>query len=200
MTARDITDAKKSREALQESEERFRSLIENASDAVAIVDINGTIIYESPSVEKVLGYVSEEIVGTNGFDLIHPDDKEGILEKFVEVVNDPDKKKLITVINPEIKEMKRKEIDMEGCLSFPEIFLSIERAKKVVLTGFDEKEKTVYFEVTGLIARCFQHEIDHLNGVLIIDYATEEEKKFWQAKLNKIKKTKIKRFISDCAS
>lgn len=155
-----------------------------------VENINGSTL-------KTIEELKSSLINSGGLGLAAP--QIGILKRIF-VVNDPDKKKLITVINPEIKEMKRKEIDMEGCLSFPEIFLSIERAKKVVLTGFDEKEKTVYFEVTGLIARCFQHEIDHLNGVLIIDYATEEEKKFWQAKLNKIKKTKIKRFISDCAS
>jgi len=143
-----------------------------------VENINGSTLKITEALKNVL-------INSGGLGLAAP--QIGILKRIF-IAKDFDTNKLITVINPEIKEMKRKEIDMEGCMSLPEIFLSIERAKKVVLTGLDEKEKNVSFEISGLLARCFQHEIDHLNGVLIIDYATEEEKKFWQDKLGKIKR------------
>jgi PAS domain S-box-containing protein len=71
---RDITERKHTEEALRQSEERFRSLIENALDIITILAPNGTIYYENPSVEKVLGYSPRELIGQNFFSYIHKDD------------------------------------------------------------------------------------------------------------------------------
>ncbi|MCM8762544.1 MAG: peptide deformylase, partial [Candidatus Omnitrophica bacterium] len=112
------------------------------------------------------------------------------ISKRVFIALDKNTDKIITAINPEIlKTSEDDEIDIEGCLSFPEIYFSIQRAKKVVLKAYNEKGKEFIIEADGLLSRCFQHEIDHLNGRLIIDYATEEEKRFWQEKLKKLVKS-----------
>ncbi|MFM6324601.1 MAG: PAS domain S-box protein [Microcystis panniformis] len=71
---RDISERKRTEEALRQSEERFRSLIENALDIITIIAPNGTIYYENPSVEKVLGYSPPELIGQNFFSYIHKDD------------------------------------------------------------------------------------------------------------------------------
>ncbi|MBI4514634.1 MAG: PAS domain S-box protein [Deltaproteobacteria bacterium] len=68
--------------ALRASEQRFRSLIENASDLVSIVDAGGIVRYLSPSHERVLGYAPEEFVGTDVFELVHPDDLGPVLAHF----------------------------------------------------------------------------------------------------------------------
>jgi PAS domain S-box-containing protein len=86
---RDITERKRAGEALRQNEERFRSLIQNASDVITILEPDGTIRYESPSVERVLGYHPEERVGKNGFDYIHPDDKEQVESTFAEALDKP---------------------------------------------------------------------------------------------------------------
>ena len=88
-TARDISDRRQSEQALQDSEERFRTLIENASDAIAILSSDGIIQYESPSVERLLGYCAEELVGTNGLDLIHPDDLPDIMSRMSSFIDYP---------------------------------------------------------------------------------------------------------------
>jgi PAS domain S-box-containing protein len=60
--------------ALRQREHYFRSLIEHASDVITIVDADGTVRYESPAIQHVLGYDPEELVGTNAFSQVHPDD------------------------------------------------------------------------------------------------------------------------------
>ena len=79
-------------------------------------------------------------------------------------------------INPEIiKKTKETEIDEEGCLSFPELFLKIKRAKEVEIEALNLNGEKIQIKAEGLPARIFQHEIDHLDGVLFIDKLS-----FWQ--------------------
>lgn len=68
--------------ALRWSEEHFRTLIENSSDIITILDRKGEILFESPSIERTLGYKPEELVGKNAFDLIHPNDLQRTLAVF----------------------------------------------------------------------------------------------------------------------
>ncbi|HKH09986.1 MAG TPA: PAS domain S-box protein [Rubrobacter sp.] len=75
---------------VRESEERFRSLLQNASDVITLLEVDGTILYESPSVERTLGYGPEELVGENAFDYVHPDDLEHVSAAFSEMLADPD--------------------------------------------------------------------------------------------------------------
>lgn len=70
----DISDRKRADLTLQQSEKRFRSLIENSSDAITLLDENGIAIYDSPAAPGMLGYFQGELVGWNVFDLIHSDD------------------------------------------------------------------------------------------------------------------------------
>ncbi|MDY6835772.1 MAG: PAS domain S-box protein, partial [Chloroflexota bacterium] len=85
----DITERKQTEELLQQSEEHFRTLIENASDAIAIIDANGIITYESASVEKLLGYRPDELIGRQAFDLVYPDDLWWILSLFQGMSENP---------------------------------------------------------------------------------------------------------------
>ncbi len=73
-------------------------------------------------------------------------------------------------INPEIiKKSKETETMEEGCLSFPGLFLKIKRAKMVEIEALNESGEKIQFKVDGFIACIFQHEIDHLDGVLFIN-------------------------------
>jgi len=78
----DVTERKRSTEALRQSEQYYRSLIENALDTITILDGDGTITYESPAVERVLGYVPEELVGKSVFDYLHPDEIARVKDVF----------------------------------------------------------------------------------------------------------------------
>jgi PAS domain S-box-containing protein len=89
MIMRDVSDRKKAEEALRQQEAYFRSLIEHATDAIAVVDQDGTIRYESPSVHSVLGYEPEELLGKSIFELVHPDDMEGVIAGFGSLMSMP---------------------------------------------------------------------------------------------------------------
>ena len=85
-------------------------------------------------------------------------------------------KRAMVLINPVIiKKSKETEVIEEGCLSFPGLFLKIKRAKEIEIKALDENGKEIRIKDNGLISRIFQHEIDHLEGILFIDRLS-----FWQ--------------------
>jgi PAS domain S-box-containing protein len=74
----DISEQQMAHEVLRQSEEHFRALIENASDLVAVLAGDGTVLYVSPSIERMLGYKASERIGNSSFDIIHPDDAAAV--------------------------------------------------------------------------------------------------------------------------
>jgi PAS domain S-box-containing protein len=83
---RDITEQKQAEAALRHSEEHFRSLIENALDIITVLDADGVIRFESPSVRRVLGYEANELLGRSYFDLVHEGDAGRAREVFASAV------------------------------------------------------------------------------------------------------------------
>lgn len=78
--------------------------------------------------------------------------------------------KFYTIFNPKIVKKSAGNIVMEeGCLSVPDIFGNVSRAEKISVEGFDKNGKKIKIKAWGLLARIFQHEIDHLNGQVFID-------------------------------
>ena len=115
----------------------------------------------------------------------------GILKRVivVDVSKKEDEKKPISLINPEII-YKSKETSLfeEGCLSLPGYFAEIERPAKCKIKYVDYDGKKAEIETEGLLSTCIQHEIDHLNGILFIDYLSKLKKDMIIKKLNKQKK------------
>jgi PAS domain S-box-containing protein len=87
--ARDVTAQKAAEAALQKSEEHFRSLIENASDIITIVNAEGIVRYQSSAVTRVLGYAQEELNGQSVFAYLPPEDLAPTVERLQRVVADP---------------------------------------------------------------------------------------------------------------
>ncbi len=86
----DVTDRRRAEEALRSSEERFRSLVQNASDLISILDSDGVVRYESPSHGRFLGLGFEEHAGRRIGDLVHPEDRGIVEEALRKLVGQPD--------------------------------------------------------------------------------------------------------------
>ncbi len=95
---------------------------------------------------------------------------------------------LYKLINPRIIRKNGKQINLEGCLSVPGICIKIKRAAKVVVCAQDENGKPLSIEAQGLLACVLQHEIDHLQGRLIVDYAPLLERLKIGGKLRALKR------------
>jgi peptide deformylase len=83
----------------------------------------------------------------------------------------------IVVVNPKITKKSGSHAMEEGCLSIPGVLTPIKRAKKITVKFIDENNQEVTKEFSDLLARVFQHENDHLEGRLILDYVKAKEKK-----------------------
>lgn len=97
----------------------------------------------------------------------------------------------MVLINPEISITKKKEIDYEGCLSFPEIGADISRGARVKVKALDRHGNELEFEAAGLLGRAVQHEVDHLNGVLFTDHMQAEDKSSLKPKIEEIREQGI---------
>jgi len=79
------------------------------------------------------------------------------------------------VVNPAIVDSWGEKLSHEGCLSIPGAFLEVPRFDRVTLSGLDLDGNQLHFEVVGTMAAMFQHELDHLNGVLLLDRADPDQ-------------------------
>ena len=107
------------------------------------------------------------------------------------IVLDPRTKKNdnpIILINPVITEQNSEEITEEGCLSLPKFYEYVKRAKRVFVTGINIKGEPFEMECEGFMARAVQHELDHLNGVLLIDHLSPVKKDLFKKKYMKDRK------------
>jgi peptide deformylase len=110
----------------------------------------------------------------------------------VSPVEDYEKYKPLAMINPKIISKSDETISMEeGCLSIPELRAEVIRPKSIFVSFFDVNMKEHTIEADELFARVIQHEYDHLQGVLFIDYFDDEMKKRYKKHLEKIRKRKL---------
>lgn len=116
----------------------------------------------------------------------------GILKRVVviDLSKDEEKKKPIFLINPEIiSRSKNTSIYEEGCLSLPGQYFEIERPAECRVEYLDYNGDLKELKADGLLSTCIQHEVDHLNGVLFIDYLSKLKKSMIVKKLVKQKQT-----------
>ena len=115
----------------------------------------------------------------------------GILKRLVvlDISKGEEEKKPMFLINPKIiHQSKKTSVYEEGCLSLPGQFAEIERPAECILKYIDYNGKEKELKADGLLATCVQHEVDHLNGILFIDYLSKLKKDMIIKKLVKQKK------------
>ena len=139
--------------------------------------------------KKLINDLFDTMYNSNGIGLAAV--QVGILKRVlvVDVSNKNEEKNPITLINPVIKKLSDDtSVYEEGCLSIPETFIEIERPKICEVEYIDEKGSKKNLECDGLLSTCIQHEINHLDGKLIIDHLSKLKKDFIIKKISKIKK------------
>lgn len=158
----------------------------------------GEPVLETPAkdVEEIDEKIRELVA--NMLDTMYAADGIGLAANQVGVpkrvaVIDPslgeDLDEVIVLINPEIVESaEEEESETEGCLSFPEIQFEVSRSVKVSVKAINLEGEEVVHDVEGMMARVFQHEIDHLNGVLFIDYLKGLAKEMVMTKIKNMKR------------
>ena len=108
---------------------------------------------------------------------------------MIDISKGEEEKKPIFLINPQIiHQSKKTSIYEEGCLSLPGQFAEIESPAECILKYIDYNGKEKELKADGLLATCVQHEVDHLNGILFIDYLSKLKKDMIIKKLVKQKK------------
>jgi len=139
--------------------------------------------------KKLIRDLFETMYNSNGIGLAAV--QIGILKRIlvVDVSNKGEKKQPIALINPVIKNLSEEtSVYEEGCLSIPETFIEIERPKLCEIEYIDSKGLKKNLKCDGLLSTCIQHEINHLDGKLIIDNLSKLKKDFIIKKISKIKK------------
>jgi len=119
--------------------------------------------------ERIVRDMIETMYGAPGIGLAAPQVGLNLRLATVDLSVGEDASQLITICNPEIVSSEGEQKSEEGCLSIPEFTETVTRPSKLVVKGLDLHGEEIRFEAEGLLARCFSHEIDHLNGVLFID-------------------------------
>lgn len=121
-----------------------------------------------PELDQLVKDMFETMYDANGIGLAAP--QVGIARRLIVVHVNEEGEEPFALLNPRVVESgKAKEKGEEGCLSIPEVSGYVERPATVVVEGVDPSGNPVRIEADGMLARCLQHEIDHLDGVLFID-------------------------------
>ena len=116
-----------------------------------------------------------------------------IHQRLIVIDVSPERDDPIVLINPKIIAKDGIQISEEGCLSVPECYAKVERAETVTVEALDRNGETFTREGSGLLAVCIQHEIDHLDGKLFVDYLSPLKRNRIRKKLEKDARTQAKR-------
>ncbi|MFN2576749.1 MAG: PAS domain S-box protein [Pyrinomonadaceae bacterium] len=151
--ARDVTEGKQAQESLKRNEERFRSLIENATDIITVLNRDGTRRYVSPSVQRSLGYEPQELIGKNPFDLVHPDDAPELQKLFAAGLTHPG-----YIVSKEFRikhkdgSWKTHEATAHNLLDDPALGGIVINSRDITARNRMERRLTVQYEAARILA------------------------------------------------
>ena len=135
-----------------------------------------------PALRDLAESMAETMYQADGIGLAAPQVGEGINL----VVVDPNPKDRqgspLILFNPRIVEKEGSQCNEEGCLSLPGHYSDVTRAARVVLEAMDREGREIHLEAQGIFARCLQHELDHLQGKLVLDYLSPLKRALYRKK------------------
>ena len=109
-------------------------------------------------------------------------------QRFMVIDVSEDKSRPLVFINPEISARSGEQVYQEGCLSVPGIFADVTRANEITVSALDRHGQSFELAIDGLLAVCVQHEMDHLQGKLFVDYLSPLKREMVRKKLAKQRK------------
>jgi peptide deformylase len=149
-----------------------------------VTDINGDL-------QQFIDQMVETLYNVPGLGVAAPQVGKSLrLFLYDMTLKEGEKQKLTVLMNPEIVASEGEIVAEEGCLSIPEHWEKVKRAARVQVKGLNREGKEIRFEAEGLHARLIQHELDHLNGVLMLDHLSSLKRNILLRKLKKEKKEK----------
>jgi peptide deformylase len=137
------------------------------------------------TIRRLLDDMAETMYAADGVGLAAPQVGVSLQLAVVDISVGEDPSQLLVLINPEIVAQAGKQVDEEGCLSFPGFTEMVERPMSVTLQAHDLDDKPFTIEAEGFLARAFCHEIDHLNGVLFVDRMSRLKRQLIRRKISK---------------
>ena len=138
------------------------------------------------AIRKIVDDMFDTMYQEKGIGLAAP--QVDILQRIITIDVEGDKQNQFVLINPEILASEGETGIEEGCLSIPGFRALVPRKKKVTVRALDRDGKEFTLDADGLLAICIQHEIDHLNGILFVDYLSPLKRQRIKEKLIKYKK------------
>ncbi len=151
-------------------DDEIRQLIEDMAETMVVEHGVGLA---APQVGVSLRVITAEI------DLSDPE------RPTIEADDEPPERELVAIVNPEIVQREGKTTYDEGCLSIPEFTVEVPRSERIVVRGLDPDGEPLELDVFGFPAVVLQHEIDHLDGVTLLDRASALKRKLYLRKKKK---------------
>tara|TARA_B100001250_G_scaffold410318_1_gene436513 strand:+ start:848 stop:1402 length:555 start_codon:yes stop_codon:yes gene_type:complete len=139
----------------------------------------------NPEIAKIAKNMLETMYAEGGIGLAAT--QVNIQKRIIVIDISENKNEPLIIINPKILKLEGKEESQEGCLSVPDYFDIVQRAKNIEFCYTTLKNETITKTIDGLLAICIQHEIDHLNGKLFIDYLSPLKRDRLKKKIHKQK-------------
>jgi peptide deformylase len=155
-------------------------ILERAADPVTEFD--------TAELNDLIADMWETMYASKGVGLAAP--QIGVAKRIsvIDISVGEDESKKVVIINPEIASKEGSQTGEEGCLSIPGFREPLTRANKVTVRAQNEKGEAIELEGDELLARAFQHEIDHLNGVLLIAHLSALKRDIIRRKIKKLQK------------
>lgn len=141
---------------------------------------------QEPAFQRLLDDMFETMYEAPGIGLAAS--QVDVHQRFMVMDISEEKSEPLVFINPEILSREGEQVYQEGCLSVPGIFADVTRADRIELRFLDRDGRALQIHAEGLLAVCIQHEIDHLDGKLFVDYLSPLKREMVRKKLAKQRK------------